>query len=72
MENHLSLVLQLEEARKHGVAALALLMHNMTPASRTRLTTSYLEDYSKAMSSKSGVAMAKLLLVSHKPTDFEL
>ena len=63
---------ELEEVRKHDMAAMALLMHNLTPASRTRLTTSHLKDFSEAMSSKSGVALAKLLLVSHKPTDFEL
>ena len=50
----------LEDARKHDMAALALIMANLTPASRTRFTL--------AMSGKSGVLMANLLLVSHKPT----
>ena len=54
------------------MAAMALLMHSLTPASRTRLTTSHLKDFSEATSSKSGVALAKLLLISHKPTDLEL
>ena len=56
----------LEDARKHDMAALALLLANMTQSSKTRLTTSNLADY------KSGVKMAKLLLISHKPTDIEL
>ena len=62
----------LEDARKHDMAALALLLANMTQSSKTRLTTSHLADYAVAMSSKSGVKMAKLLLISHKPTDIEL
>ena len=62
----------LEDARKHDMAALALLLANMTQSSKTRLTTSHLADYAVAMSSKSGVKLAKLLLISHKPTDIEL
>ena len=49
----------LEDARRHDMAALALLMGNLTPASRTRLTTTHLAEYTLAMSGKSGVLMAK-------------
>ena len=54
------------------MAALALLMANLTPASGIRLITSHLAEFTLEMSVKSGVLMAKLLLVSHEPKDIEL
>ena len=45
----------LEDARKHDMDTLALLMANLPPASRTRLTTLHLAEFTLAMSGKSGV-----------------
>ena len=43
---------EIEDIKKHDMAALALLMQHLTPASKTRLNTSFLAEYTEATKAK--------------------